>query len=122
MGRFWYFDVSKVSGGHNFAFRRYSNIEHLLLHTRPEHSYTPSDAAKPNKHTYTSLKSSQTPNPDIYGQFMTTKVTDRHRQTSQHIPKTPIHRHPKRVYLSVQALLGAANSTTRIRNSSSCCT
>ena len=82
-----------MSDGRNFAFWSYSNIEHLLHHTRPEHSYTPFDASKPNKHTYTSLKRSQTPLPDIYGQFMTTKVTDRHQQTSQHIP-----RHPKRLF------------------------
>ena len=79
-----------------FAIRSYSNIEHLLHHTRPEHSYTPFDASKPNKHTYTSLKRSQTPLPDIYGQFRTTKVTDRHQQTSQHIP-----RHPMRLFEDV---------------------
>ena len=26
LGRFWYFDVSKVSGAWNFAFRRFSNM------------------------------------------------------------------------------------------------
>ena len=35
IGRFWYFDVSKVSGAWNFAFRSFSNIGHLLHHTRP---------------------------------------------------------------------------------------
>ena len=85
-----------MSDGHNFAFRSHSNIEHLLHHTRPENSYTPFDASKPNRHAYTSLKRSQTPLPDIYGQFRTTKVTDRHQQTSQHIP-----RHPKRLFEDV---------------------
>ena len=85
-----------MSDGRNFAFRSYSNIEHLLHHTRPEHSYTPFDASKPNKHTYTSLKRSQTPLPDIYGQFRTTKVTERHQQMSQHIPT-----HPKRLFEDV---------------------
>ena len=36
-----------MSGGRNFAFRKYSNIEHLLHPTRPEHSYTPFDKSKP---------------------------------------------------------------------------
>ena len=44
---------------------------------------------KTKKHRYTSLKRSQTPLPDIYGQFRTTKVTDRHQQTPKHIPRHP---------------------------------
>ena len=42
------------------------------------------------------FKRSQTPVPDIYRQFRTTKVTDRHQQTSQHIP-----RHPMRLFEDV---------------------
>ena len=43
----WYFDVSKLSGVWKFAFRNFSNIEPLLHHTGPDHSYTTLYAFKP---------------------------------------------------------------------------
>ncbi len=74
-------DISKVSGAWNFAFRSRSNIGHFLHHTWPKHSYTPLDASKPHKNTYSSSICSQTPSPGISGQIRTTADTIRLQQT-----------------------------------------
>ena len=65
----------------NFAFWSFSTAEHLLHHSQPQHSYTPLDAFKPHKHTYTLPKCSQTPPSGISGHFRTTTDTNRHQQT-----------------------------------------
>ena len=62
------------------------------LNTQIDHLMHPNPT---NIHTL-HFKRSQTPVPDIYRQFRTTKVTDRHQQTSQHIP-----RHPMRLFEDV---------------------
>ncbi len=87
-----------------FAFRSFSNKEHLLHHTRPQHSYTPLDALKPHKHTYTSPKCSQTPPPDISGHFRTTTETNKH-QTAP----TDVARHPKRLFKDVWQFMLTSN-------------
>ena len=61
-----------ASGAWSFAFSSISNIEHLLHHTRPEHSYTPFDASKHNQHTYTLLT-------------LTLYTSSRHLQTIQRV-------------------------------------
>ena len=68
----------------------------LLHHSRLWHSFTPLDAFKPNKHTHTSPKCSQTPPPDISGHFRTTTDTNRHQTTP-----TDIARHPKKLFKDV---------------------
>ena len=75
---FWCFKIVRCV---NFAFWSFSDKEHLLHHSRPYHSYTFLDAFKPNKHTYTSLKCSQTPPSGFSGHFRTTTDTNRHQTT-----------------------------------------
>ena len=70
-----------MPGAWSFAFWYISNIEHLLHHTRPEHSKTPLHTSKPHKHTYTSPICSQSPPPGVSGQFRTTTDTNRNQQT-----------------------------------------
>ena len=82
-------DISKVSGAWNFAFRSRSNIGHFLHHAWPEHSYTPLDASKPHKHTYSSFICSQTPPPGISGQIRTTADTIRLQQTPNDTNRLP---------------------------------
>ena len=81
------FDVSKVSIVWNFVFQSFSNTELLLHHTRPKHSFTPSDASKPHKHTYKPLICSHKPPPVISGQFSTTIDTKRHQTTPTDVPR-----------------------------------
>ena len=80
----------------NFAFWSFSTAEHLLHHSRPQHSYTPLDAFKPHKHTYTLPKCSQTPPSGISGHFRTTTDTNRHQTTP-----TDVAKHPKRLFKDV---------------------
>ena len=87
---FGYF--KSVSSAWNFAFQSRSNIGHFLHHTWPEHSYTPLDAPKPHKHTYSSSICSQTPLPGISGQIRITADTIRLQQTpndTNRLPQTP---------------------------------
>ena len=86
---FW---CSNVSSVWIFAFRSFFNIKHLLQHTRPKPSYTPLDASKPHKRTYTPLLCSQKPPQVISGQFSTTTDINRHQATLTDVP-----RHPKRL-------------------------
>ena len=55
-------------------------VEHLLHHTRPEHSKTPLHTSKPHKHTHTSPICSQSPL-GISGQFSATTDTNGNQQT-----------------------------------------
>ena len=76
IGQFWYFDVSNMWGILPF--------EHLLHYTRPEHSYTPLDASKPRKRTYTPLA------------LLCSQNRHRHQATLTDVP-----RHPKRLFENV---------------------
>ena len=87
----------------NFAFQSFSTKEHLLHHSRPL-LYTPIDAFKPYKHTYTSLKCSQTPPSGISAHFRTTADTNRHQKTP-----TDIARHPKRGFKDVWRFMLTSN-------------
>ena len=92
----------------NFAFWSFSNKEHLLHHSRPYHSYTFLDAFKPNKHTYTSLKCSQTPPSGFSGHFRTTTDTNRHQRTP-----TDVARHPKRLFKDLWRFMLTSNGVCR---------
>ena len=68
----------------NFAFRSFSNIEHLLHHTEPKHSYTPLDISNlSNIHTHNryALRNLLQLSQDNSGQQQTPSDTKRHLQT-----------------------------------------
>ena len=79
-------DDSKVSCMCNFAFRSFSNIEHLLHHTEPKHSYTPLDTSNlTNIHTHYryALRNLLQLSRDNSGQQQILTDTKRHQKTSQ---------------------------------------
>ncbi len=102
IGRFWYFDVSKVSGGRNFAFWSCSIIEHLLhptglntyIHPRTQPNLTKfhtkhSDILQtPSAHVQTKVKHYQTPT-DTSGHQQTPANVIRRQLEPSHILKQP---------------------------------
>ena len=88
----------------HFAFQSFSNIEHLLHHTRRKHSYTPIRRIQTSQtyiHTIVMLLETFSSNLKvILGQFRTTTDTNRHQAT----PTSDVLRHPKRLFEDVSCV------------------
>ena len=96
IGRFWYFDVSKVSGLWSLAFWNISIIEQWLHHTKPglNTSIHPESHRNPINIFFLGINicidiCPQTPPPGIWRQFRTTTDTNRHQMTPTGGPRLP---------------------------------